>query len=381
MTEDFDAIRPYNDKEVPGVIADLTRHPEIIKAATALGAPAWLRRMPMLAHWLTRRELRRRLAGITSVDQFQVLLSRYFRRMLDTTTDGFVFEGVERVMQDRPHVFVSNHRDIALDPGFLDYALHRSGHATPRLAIGDNLTSEPHVAALMRLNKSFIVRRGLKGAKSAYSSMLLTSNYIRHSMADGASVWIAQRQGRTKDGLDRTDPAIIKMLALAWQKEVESFAELVPKLSLLPVSISYELDPCDRIKAHELALRAVHGDYQKPPDEDVRSITTGITGFKGRVKLVFGDPLREALADADAVAAELDRQIVDNLALFPTHCFASQCMTARRILPVAEPASRAVHELAARAAACPASERDYLLLQYANVINNKIALGLRCETG
>jgi 1-acyl-sn-glycerol-3-phosphate acyltransferase len=378
MTEEFDAIRPYTDAEVPGVIAQLTGHPEIIAAATSFAAPAWLRLLPPLARWLTQRELRRRLDGIATVDQVQALLSRYFEHMIETTTDGFEFVGAERVAVDHPHVFISNHRDIALDPGFMVFALYRSGHPTARLAIGDNLTSEPHVAAMLRLNKSFIVRRGLKGAKSAYAAMSLTSRYVRHSMAEGESIWIAQRQGRTKDGFDRTDPAIIKMLALAWRKEVGEFARIVPQLSLMPVSISYELDPCDRMKAHELAMRAVFGHYKKPPHEDVRSITTGITGYKGRVKLVFGEPVTQPLADPDHVAAALDRQIVANLEVFPTHCYAARCLAENRLLPVPESAGRALRELAGRIAHRPPAERDYLLRQYANVVNNKRELGLAC---
>jgi hypothetical protein len=376
MTDDFDAIRPFTDAEVPGVIAELTRHPQILTAASTFAAPGWLRRLRPLARWLTRRELRRRLADVKSVDALQLLLARYFEQMIETTTDGFSFHGVEHLAADRNYVFVSNHRDIALDPGFTIYALHRCGRRTARLAIGDNLTDEPHVASLMRLNKSFIVRRGVKGAKSMYAAMLLTSRYIRHSLEDGESVWIAQRQGRTKDGYDRTDPALIKMLALAWRDAGDDFGALVPRLSLVPVSISYELDPCDGMKAHELAMRRVFGDYQKAPHEDVASIAAGIVGYKGRVRIVFGRPLDEALVDADAVAAELDRQIIGNLAVFPTHEFAVRCAAERRVAELGEEAGRAVHELALRLGRCPPGERDYLLLQYANVINNKRALGL-----
>jgi hypothetical protein len=379
MTDEFDAIRPYADAEVPAVIADLIRHPQIIKAATAFAAPLWLRRLPPLARWLTRRELARRLAGISSVRQFQVRLAPYFRHMIETTTDGFVFEGTEHLLTDRPHIFVSNHRDIALDPAFMIYALFQSGRPTARLAIGDNLTSEPHVAALMRLNKSFIVRRGVKGAKLAYSALMQTSRYIRHSLEEGESVWIAQRQGRTKDGFDRTDPAIVKMLALAWREEIDDFSDVVPRLSLVPVSISYELDPCDRMKAHELAMRAAFGDYQKPPHEDVRSIANGITGYKGRVRLVFGRPLNDSCVDAEAVASALDRQIVANLAVFPTHRYAAECLAENRMAPLPVAPGHALRELTEHASACPVAERDYLLMQYANVLNNKRELGVGCN--
>jgi 1-acyl-sn-glycerol-3-phosphate acyltransferase len=379
MNDEFDAIRPFTDAEVPGVIAELTRHPEVVRAATAFAAPPWLRGIPPVARLLTAIALRRRLAGVSSVDQFQACLAPFFEQMIDTTTDGFVFEGIEQLSVDRPHVFISNHRDIALDPGFMIYALYRSGRPTARLAIGDNLTSEPHVAALMRLNKSFIVRRGVKGVKSAYSAMMLTSRYIRRSLEEGQSVWLAQRQGRTKDGFDRTDPAIVKMIALCWRDECPELAELVSRISLVPVSISYELDPCDRMKAHELAMRAAFGEYQKLPHEDVRSIANGITGYKGRVRLRFGTPITDAGPDADAVAHSLDRQIVANLAVFPTHRFAAQSLAENRLASLRPAGGRSLRVLAEHVAVAPAAERHHLLTQYANVIRNKRDLGVACS--
>ncbi len=375
---DFDDIRPYHDEEVPGVIADLLANPEAMGVVAAFAAPKPLRWVPPLARWATRLSLRRIVGDVRSIDDFQALVAYYFKRMVETTTDGFSFEGIDRLPAGRAWVFISNHRDISMDSGFLNYALYQSDWPTVRIAIGDNLLQRPFATDLMRLNKSFIVRRGLKGGKSAYAALAKTSAYIRQSIDERQPVWIAQREGRAKDGYDRTDPAVIKMLALAWRKEFASFAELVPFLSLVPVSISYEVDPCDQIKAHELAVRAATGTYQKAPDEDLQSIANGITGYKGRVHLTVGQPIDAGLEDADEVAAELDRQIVGGLRVFPTQQYAADSLAAGSAdgMPLPEGASTGLRAFRERLRACPSAEREFLLLQYANLLRNRSDLGL-----
>ncbi|NJN52320.1 MAG: glycerol acyltransferase, partial [Gammaproteobacteria bacterium] len=252
--------------------------------------------------------------------------------------------------------------------------MHEAGYRTTRNAIGDNLLATGFAADVFRLNKGFIVQRNAKGAKVAYAAMLKTSQYIRHSLESGESVWIAQREGRAKDGWDRTDPAIIKMFALAYRKEVEDMGGVIARLGVLPVAISYELDPCDLMKARELETIARTGRYEKRAGEDLESVVTGIRGDKGRVQLHFGTPLTGAFDDASGVAAAIDRQIVAGYRLFPTHLWAA-AESGMEGLPPHEP-SRALAVLKARVDGADRALRPHLLLQYANPVRRARELGL-----
>jgi 1-acyl-sn-glycerol-3-phosphate acyltransferase len=364
---EFEDIRPYRDEEVPAVVGRLARDPALIRAAAAFAAPSLSRWLgPLVEAWIGFR-LRRLLAPVGSVGDFQRLLAVAFAWMIEETTDGFTFSGIEHIDPATRYLFMSNHRDIALDSAFVNYALHLGGHPTVRLAIGDNLLETGFAADIMRLNKAFLVKRNVAG-KAAYAAMLQTSKYIRHSLEEGESVWIAQREGRAKDGWDRTDAAIIKMLALAFRKEAE-LAEVVSRLGILPVAISYELDPCDLAKARELSVRKRGEVYEKQRGEDLASVVTGVSGAKGRVHLHFGTPLSRQFADAEGVAAEIDRQIVQGYRLFPNHLWAAaQCGTADIDAP-------ATCSLATRLETVPQELREMVLLQYANPVRRARELG------
>lgn len=369
----FDEIRPYRDDEVPDVLRRLLSEPRIFRAAARFARPRLYRMWPGLAERLARRRLRRALADVVSVAGVQAFLKDVFSRMIRDTTDGFTVSGVEHIAPGRSYLFVSNHRDIALDSGFMNFALIDNGHATSRIAVGDNLFSVGYAGDLMRLNKSFIVKRGSKGAKAAYAAMSLTSDYIRHSLEEGVSVWIAQREGRAKDGIDRTEAALIKMFALAYRDETDDLSTLIERLGVVPVAVSYELDPCDRLKARELYLTGQEGGYAKPDDEDLMSIVTGIIGYKGRVHLAFGEPLRGPFADPDAVARAIDAQIVANLRIFPTHREAARLL-GDSIAQNDDPGDgRALEAFLLHVAETPEPYRPYLLAQYANVLRNRHA--------
>ena len=193
--------------------------------------------------------LAKRTRHFKTIDDFQASLEGIVTHMLRSSTDGFSWSGLESLDPTRAYLFVANHRDIALDSILLNYALHQAGFPTARVAIGDNLLSTEAAADLMRLNKSFIVRRSVTGLREQLAAFTLTSAYIHHSLEEGASVWIAQREGRAKDGQDRTDPAIIKMFFVSQRKGSRSFPEVMSDLSIVPVAASYELDPCDVAKA------------------------------------------------------------------------------------------------------------------------------------
>jgi hypothetical protein len=266
-----------------------------------------------------------------------------------------------------------------MDPAFINYALHRASYETVRIAIGDNLLTKPWVSDLMRLNKSFIVRRSVSGPRELLAASRNLANYIRHSLQqERHPVWIAQREGRAKDGIDRTEPVIIKMLAMSRDKNSEEFAGHIQGLGIVPVAISYELDPCDALKANELYQRASQGAYQKGEQEDVASIGRGIAGDKGRVHVSFGTPLGAGFATPDEVAAEVDRQVVSGYCLHPTNIFAYQMLNpGAPALPetlTAEPGDCSRAQFEQRIAAMPEPHRPYALAIYANAVVSKLAL-------
>lgn len=374
--QNFDAIRPYRDDEVPAVIHRLVHDPDLLRGAAALAAPRLSRWLPALSRWLTRRGIARRTAGLATVADVQLFLAGYMARVVRDTIHELTVDGLDVLTPGRPYLFVSNHRDIVMDSALLNFRLHHAGHRTARVAVGDNLLSSPYAADLMRLNKSFVVERGVTGAKAVYQALTRTSSYIRHSLEEGESVWIAQREGRAKDGNDRTDPAVLKMLALAYRKEIDSLGAYLERVSLVPVSVTYELDPCDRRKAHEL-YRAEHcGGYRKQPGEDLASMVDGIVGYKGRVHLSLGTPLSGDFADAAALAAALDRVVVGGLRAYPTHVAAARQLGIACVDSPFEVLPRVMRDYQARVDACPEPERPYLLAGYGNVLRNRQALGL-----
>ena len=377
--DQFADIRPYNDSEVAPVLERLLADPEFVDAIASLkfGKLASLLRWPL--RFIVGRVLRRQLAGVSDVAGFQNVVEGYMSSMIEGTTAGFSVSGLDRLEPGKPYLFMSNHRDITLDPAFTNYALYHNGHNTVRIAIGDNLLTKPYVSDLMRLNKSFIVKRSAKGPRQVLKAYRELSSYIRHSICtELAPIWIAQREGRAKDGFDRTEPAIIKMLAMSQEKQQESFGEFVESLRIVPVSISYELDPCDALKAAELAALAETGSYEKAEHEDVASIAAGISGSKGHVHVAFGEPLGADLDSPEAVAAALDHQVIENFAIHGTNLCAYR-MLHGDTAPL--PENLAVTEgecsdaeFGRRMQSIPTAQRDYALGIYANAIVSKLQL-------
>ena len=247
----------------------------------------------------------------------------------------------------------------------LDYALYTSGLDTVRIAVGDNLVQIGFATDLMKLNKSFIIKRSEEGAKKVYSALLKSSQYIHDSLSEGQSVWIAQSEGRAKDGMDLTEPAIIKMFTLAKRKQ--KFSDLIRQLNIVPMAISYEYDPCDVQKALELTTIANDGAYIKPRGEDLANLVRGLGGFKGRVALKIGKPLTSNFSSAHDVAREIDRQIKENLVLFPINHWAYSQLAGQK-KPIDTDFSDYFSE---RLSACPEEARPYFLRMYANPVTNK----------
>jgi 1-acyl-sn-glycerol-3-phosphate acyltransferase len=374
--QDFDAIRPYRDEEVPTVVGRWRDDARIIENAARLVTPGLARFAPWAARGLTRAVIGWKSRGFESIEDFQNFLSHYFAQLLKDTVAGFTVSGLDQLDPEGAYLYISNHRDIVMDTGLIYYSVHKAGFDTPEAAVGDNLFTDPLATDLMRLNKSFVIERSVEGKRAIYRALTRTSNYIRHTLERDHSVWIAQREGRSKDGFDRTEPALLKMLALAWRKDAENFGALMEKLTLVPVSISYELDPCAGRKAHELAVVDRAGSYEKAENEDLASIIEGMTGFKGRVHLHYSEPLKGDFETAEDLATALDRAIVGGLKVYPT-----QAEAARRLgfgdVPEAGSWLPDVKEtFDAQLAGCPEQERPFLLSGYGNLIRNRAELGI-----
>ncbi|WOJ97920.1 1-acyl-sn-glycerol-3-phosphate acyltransferase [Congregibacter brevis] len=378
MPDPFAAIRPYNDGEVRPTIDRLLGSTDFLNAMLRLRFGEWalLPLWSWLLRPLARLYLRRQLARVDSVHDLQMLVKTYVERMIEDTTTGLTVSGLEHLDPAHAHLFISNHRDIALDPALTNYALHRAGYETLRIAIGDNLLSEQWVADLMRLNKSFVVLRSVSGPRELLANSKLLAQYIRKSIQkDNAPIWIAQREGRAKDGRDRTEAAVIKMLSLSRDKKHESFGDHIASLRIVPVAISYELDPCDAMKARELSERESTGSYEKSDQEDVESIGQGIAGNKGRVHVKFGTPLGSNFETPADVAAAIDAQIVHGYLLRPVNLWAFESLEGplERNVKIGEGSiSRA--EFEDRVRALSEEERPFALAAYANALRSVLEL-------
>lgn len=375
-TTEFDEIRPYYDHEVRPILDRILNDKELITAVTRFRFPMLTSIIPFILKPLVRRFLQKETQNVVDIKTFQDVVKKYMDRMIAMTTTQLTHTGIDKLDKQQSYLFISNHRDIAMDPAFVNMILHREGMDTVRIAIGDNLLTKPYASDLMRLNKSFLVNRSETAPKKLLVALKKLSAYIHFSITEEKSnVWIAQREGRAKDGLDRSEPAIIKMITLAKPKGV-SFSDYIRSLHIVPVAISYEWDPCDIAKANELHAKRAQGSYQKGEHEDVQSIAKGIAGFKGHVHLAFGDVLAGEYEDADAVAAELDRQILKNYRLHATNYAAHEIGAREKMYELSKnliikdlDEKRAMFEK--RIKLCPPDCRDLLIAMYANPVVSK----------
>ena len=378
ITEEFDEIRPYHDDEVKDVIDRLLADDDFLAFLGSYHSPVLGRYFPRVVRFGARRLVKRLLGNVTSIADFQDVLSNYAKRIEVETTSGFQYEGIDQLSPDEAYLFVGNHRDIAGDSLWVNYALWLSSFDTVRIAVGDNLVQRDFATALMKLNKSFFIRRSEEGTKKIYAALLESSRYIHHSIADGHSIWIAQSEGRAKDGIDLTDPALIKMFVLAKRKQ--PLNETIDTLNIVPVSISYEYDPCDNLKAKELFAIANEGGYEKPPGEDLLSLVKGLGDQKGRVTLRFGQRLQGDFRSAPEVANAIDRQVLDNLQLYQINYWALRRLAKTRSQEKYVSTWNALQEscdkvdtteFESRLANCPEMLRTQWLEMYANPVVNK----------
>ena len=377
--DQFDSIRPYNDDEVAAVLQRLLADADFLSMITQYRFPTASRYIDWLLRPITAWKLRNEIRKVHSVAALQQRIEAYVEQSISQVTDGISFSGIEHLQTGKPHLYLANHRDIVMDPAFVNYALFQAKLSTPRIAIGDNLLQRPFVSDLMRINKSFIVHRSLTNRREKLTAFQLLSAYINHSILhDQESIWIAQAEGRAKDGDDRTESAILKMFHLS--RKDEDFQTVIASLQLTPVAISYEYDPCDIAKARELYIRASTGEYTKQIGEDDASIVLGITGYKGRVHVHFCPVLTTGFTDTKQLAQLVDQHIWRDYRLFPAHYLAWGMWEQRDSnLPVpdikdifdSQEILNAQQHWQKRLDACPAEHRPYLIMQYAMPVENQ----------
>ena len=314
----FEDIRPFTAEEIPHVMERILERPEFYEM------------MEYVYPELDEEDIKDMMRGITSPEQFQEEVSGpAFKVLTQRTTNGLTFSHMDRIERNEAYLFLSNHRDIILDSALLNVSLLEKGFATTQIAIGDNLLKHQLIRDLVRVNKSFIVHRDVNPRDFLAVSKRL-SNYIHQTIREqNTSIWIAHKEGRSKDGDDRTASGLLKMLVSGTG---ESIDEAMAALNIVPMVVSYEYDPCDMYKANELLSIREHGSYEKQKGEDYLSALKGITGHKGRVNIAIGKKLHRSLERLPAdipknqqfqlLTQEIDRRMHLLYKLWPTNYIA-----------------------------------------------------------
>ena len=313
---DFHSIEPYSDQQVSEEIKSLILDKKFHSFLGAELFPKVNKIFPFLVSLLFKYEFSRQFSSITSIKEFQNSLVPFVEKMINKTSDGFTYSGLEN-LSHKPTIFIGNHRDIALDPLFLNYLLYLEGYKTARIAIGDNLLDGRFFEKLMKLNKSFVVHRNIKGTKETLKKLKNLSSYINHSISnDKESIWIAQKEGRANDGNDLTEEAVLKMLYLSSKKTMD-LKKWISFVNLTPVSISYEYDPLDVTKAIGWE------GWEKLPfkennKRDLSELLQGIKGKKGRIHLHICKNISD-LSYLGDVTDQINKEIILNYKLWPSN--------------------------------------------------------------
>jgi len=383
---DFEDIRPYRDEEVRPVVDRLLEDESLSRALARFKHPLLYRFLPGWVTGKAQAALAAETAHVQSIRDVQLVIEKYLDKLIEDTTTSLTSEGLDTLDDSQPYLFVSNHRDITMDPALVNYMIYHHGLNTLQIAIGDNLLKRPFLTDLMKLNKSFIVKRSVQGRDLLKASKQLSA-YIHHCIKTGENVWIAQREGRAKDGIDKTETAIIKMLHMADRESTLklSLQESMNSLNIVPVSISYEYDPCDRFKAEELYTIDTTGKFEKDENSNVRSILNGMVGVKGDVHVTFGRPIvfPEAVT-AEGVARQMDAQIIRNYRLHAVNYIAMEMVQSDFMDFHKLPAILGVspgeiagkrREFSKRLGSMPRNLQPYVLSMYANPVIRKAEIG------
>ena len=289
---EFESISPYTDEEAAEALSNLAEFPLLSQVSQQFfpnEEPDFLKKV---------------LKSIKTIDEFQVLvMQKVVRWVIENTAKNFSYDGISNISPDKKFLALSNHRDIILDPAITQLILYSNGFPMTEIAVGDNLITNKTIEWLIRSNRMIKVVRGIS-ARELYLSSQLLSKYIRLNITEQrSSIWLAQRQGRTKNGYDITEQGLLKMLDMSGQADFQTNFE---ELNIIPLSISYEYEPCDILKARELVISRKR-KYVKAEGEDFNSIVTGIMQQKGNIHMNIGTPLTSDEIAAAALCDKNDR--------------------------------------------------------------------------
>lgn len=323
----FDDLRPYYDSEIPAAMQRVVADPYFPVVSQFLFPPE---RIP---------DFQKMVAGITTVYDVQVkVMQPIIKSIVAKTITDFTYDGVTNLNPSKAYLYVSNHRDIVLDSFLLQYALYMNSIPTSEITFGDNLMMNQFVIDIGRANKMFKVIRQKDDLREFLKNSRHLSDYIRYTITQkNSSVWIAQRGGRTKNGNDLTDQGLVKMFGMSGSRDLpESFAQL----NIVPISISYEHEPCALLKVNELYQTAVNGKYVKAIDEDLKSIVQGLTQSKGRVHISICPPITREELEKIAIshpqefhkglASLMDKRIRSAYRLYPNNYIAHDLRSGTR---------------------------------------------------
>ena len=309
---DFEDIRPYRDDEFHKIITELFEIQPL---------------MATIDNYLedfTLPEIKKMMLSFDTIQEFQSkMVCQFISKIIERSVNNFSYDGILKLDKNESYLLLSNHRDIVLDSALINYCLNDRDYNTSEIAIGDNLLSKDWIKKLVRINKSFIVKRNIPKQEMLPSSQNLSA-YIDYTLKEKKqSVWIAQREGRAKDGFDKTNPGLLKMFGMAAK---DNLLDHLISLNITPVSIAYELDPCDGFKVPELIKKEAGEEYIKAKGEDEKNMLLGIQGDKGNVHLQFGTPINEKIKEFSVIknrnellkniAGVIDREIYKNYHLW-----------------------------------------------------------------
>ena len=312
----YEDIEPYRGERFEKAKANLMARKEFIGAFAYMLSGDFSSVEPMV------NAIESALVDVHSYDDFQhkVTAGYFIPAIIDKTTTGFSVSGGENLDKDKGYLFISNHRDIILDCTLLDYALKTKNLPLCEMAVGDNLMVNQLVEDLFRMNGGIIIKRNLPMREKYLESIRISEYFVETVSEENKSIWVAQKSGRSKDGKDLTQSAIIKMLYLSKKREGYSFSELMKKCNIVPVAISYQYDPNDINKGREEVTKEHNdGKYEKKKYEDLISMVKGLRCQKGHVHVAIGDPLEGEYNTPEEVAEAIDHQIHLNYHLFDTN--------------------------------------------------------------
>jgi hypothetical protein len=376
---EFDDIRPYTDEEFREAKERILKGPEFNGLMYVLSNAYFQGKSKRNDLIQLQRTISEQLAHVNTVEEFQDIIDGLAWRLVAETTSCLEYSGLENVVtpDNRGVLFISNHRDIASDFLFTNLILHKNSYERVMCAAGSNLLVSPLIGDLLKSYNCFIVKRG-SSMRQRPREMRELSRYIAQQIANGHSIWLAQREGRAKDGDDVTNPALIRMLYSAQEMDGGiPFSEYINSLNIIPLSVSYQYDPCDVLKARELHERKSDPEYRKSGFVDKMSMFVGISGAKGGVHITFGESLRDGFSSPKEAATFIDEKIQGQYRIWDTNEIAYRELHEDALDDVPRYPDDVRSAFLTRFKDCSPDELKIVLSMYAQPLENQLKLAQR----